>query len=63
MRWALWSKWSPPDNKCESRRIRQCQNCLADGTCFHVPKNDQTCIGDHREVQYDTNKPGCSEYL
>ena len=58
----MWSKWSRPDNKCEGRRFRQCQNCLADGTCTPIPKFKQSCAGERFETLFYTNKPACSKY-
>ena len=61
IQWAMWSKWSRPDNKCEGRRFRQCQNCLADGTCTPIPKFKQSCAGERFETLFYTNKPACSK--
>ena len=63
IQWAMWSKWSRPDNKCEGRRFRQCQNCLADGTCTPIPKFKQSCAGERFETLFYTNKPACSKLL
>ncbi|CBY30569.1 unnamed protein product [Oikopleura dioica] len=63
IRWASWTDWSAPSDRCESRRFRECQNCLANGTCLEIPRNEQTCDGPKKEVEYHTNRVGCKYIL